>query len=276
MTGLNVSEVEQEFIGKIAFVTGGARGIGRAIAERLAERGADLILGYKIDEANAGAAAVELREAHGCRVWTLAGDLRDPKAIDKMFAWIRDEIGELHILVLSAAFGTMGRVERMGLYSWDATFEINVRSVMLCSRAALPLLKESRGCIVALSSIGAFVAFQEYAAVGSSKAALESLVRYLANEFTPDGVAVNAVSAGPVDTRAIKWFRKPEAVYRFAECKTTQGRIGESDDIAHVVVFLCSDRARWIVGQTIVADGGITLGINFEDWIRDTGQDEGI
>jgi enoyl-[acyl-carrier protein] reductase III len=276
MTGLNVSEVEQEFSGKIAFITGGARGIGRAVADRLAERGADLILGYKVDEANAEAAAVELREAHGCKVWTVPGDIRDPKAIDKMFEWVREEVGELHILVLSAAFGTMGRIERMGLYSWDATYEINVRSVMLCSRAALPLLKESHGSIVALSSIGAFVAFQEYAAVGSSKAALESLVRYLANEFTPDGVAVNAVSAGPVDTRAIKWFKKPEAVYRFAECKSAMGRIGQSDDIAHVVAFLCSDRARWIVGQTIIADGGITLGINFEDWIRDTGQDEGI
>lgn len=271
-----MSQVEQEFKGRIALVTGGARGIGRAISERLAERGADLILGYKTDAGNAEQAAEELREQFGCKVWTVKGDMRDPKAIDAMFAWVREEVGELHILVLSAAFGTMGRIERMGLYSWDATYEINVRSVMLCSRAAFPLLKETGGCIVALSSIGAFVAFQEYAAVGSSKAALESLVRYLANEFTPDGVAVNAVSAGPVDTRAIQWFRKPEAVYRFAECKTTQGRIGQSDDIAHVVAFLCSDRARWIVGQTIVADGGITLGINFEDWIRDTGQDEGI
>ena len=257
-------------------VTGGARGIGRAVSERLAERGADLILGYKTDAKNAEAAAEELRQQFGCKVWIVQGDMRDPKAIDKMFQWVREEVGQLHMLVLSAAFGTMGRIERMGLYSWDATYEINVRSVMLCSRAALPLLKESKGSIVALSSIGAFVAFQEYAAVGSSKAALESLVRYLANEFTPDGVAVNAVSAGPVDTRAIKWFKKPEAVYRFAECKSAMGRIGESDDIAHVVAFLCSDRARWIVGQTIVADGGITLGINFEDWIRDTGQDEGI
>ncbi len=271
-----MSAVEQEFEGRIAFVTGGARGIGKAVAEQLAARGSDVILGYKSDEATAEAAAEELRRAHGHRVWTLRGDLRDPKQIQAMFAWIGDEIGRLDQLVLSAAFGTMGRIERMGLYSWDATYEINVRSVMLCARAALPLLKESRGCIVALSSIGAFVAFQEYAAVGSSKAALEALVRYLANEFTPDGVAVNAVSAGPVDTRAIRWFRRPEAVVRFAECKTTQGRIGRVDDIAHVVTFLCSDRARWIVGQTIVADGGITLGINFEDWIRDTGQDEDL
>jgi len=268
--------MEQEFEGKIGFITGGARGIGLATAHRLAERGANLILGYKKDEANAEAVAQQLRDTYGRRVWTLGGELRDPKQIKEMFAWIRDEIGQLDQLVLSAAFGTMGRIERMGLYSWDATYEINVRSVMLCSREAFPLLKESGGCIVALSSIGAFVAFQEYAAVGSSKAAMESLVRYLANEFSPDGVAVNAVSAGPVDTRAIQWFRNPDAVFRFAEKKTVQGRIGEVDDIAHVVAFLCSDRARWIVGQTIVADGGITLGINFEDWLKHTGNDEGI
>ena len=268
--------VEQEFEGRIGFVTGGARGIGRAVAHRLAERGADLILGFKKDEDNAEKGAAEIREKHGRRVWTLGGDLRDPKQIKQMFVWIRDEIGQLDQLVCSAAFGTMGRVERMGLYSWDATYEINVRSVLLCAREGFPLLKKSQGTIVALSSIGAFVAFQEYAAVGSSKAALESLVRYLANEFTPEGVAVNAVSAGPVDTRAIQWFRKPEAVYRFAEKKTAQGRIGDVDDIAQVVAFLCSDRARWIVGQTIVADGGITLGINFEDWLEHTGNDEGL
>ena len=271
-----MSEIEQEFAGRIAFVTGGARGIGMAVSHALAARGADLILGYKKDETNAVAAADALREKYGYQAWTVAGDLRDPKAITAMFKQIADEVGKLDILVLSAAFGTMGRIERMGLYSWDATYEINVRSVMLCARAAKPLLVESGGCIVALSSIGAFVAFQEYAAVGSSKAALEALVRYLANEFTPEGIAVNAVSAGPVDTRAIQWFRKPEAVHRFAECKTTQGRIGQPDDIAGVVAFLCSDRARWIVGQTLIADGGITLGINFEDWIRDTGQDEGL
>ncbi len=271
-----MSETEQEFAGRIAFITGGARGIGIAVSHTLAERGADLILGYKKDEANAEEAAEALRKAHGCQVWTVGGDLRDPKAITAMFKQITDEVGKLDMMVLSAAFGTMGRIERMGLYSWDATYEINVRSVMLCARAAKPMLKESGGCIVALSSIGAFVAFQEYAAVGSSKAALEALVRYLANEFTPEGIAVNAVSAGPVDTRAIQWFRKPEAVHRFAECKTTQGRIGQPEDISGVVAFLCSDRARWIVGQTIIADGGITLGINFEDWIRDTGQDEGL
>ncbi|MDP7112135.1 MAG: SDR family oxidoreductase [Myxococcota bacterium] len=271
-----MSEIAQEFSGRIAFITGGARGIGLAVSHALAEQGADLILGYKKDETNAEQAAAALHEQYGCQVWTVAGDLRDPKSITAMFKQIAEEAGKLDILVLSAAFGTMGRIERMGLYSWDATYEINVRSVMLCARAAHPMLKESGGCIVALSSIGAFVAFQEYAAVGSSKAALESLVRYLANEFTPDGIAVNAVSAGPVDTRAIQWFRKPEAVHRFAECKTTQGRIGQPEDISSVVAFLCSDKARWIVGQTIVADGGITLGINFEDWLRDTGQDEGL
>ncbi len=257
-------------------ITGGSRGIGRAVAHELAGKGADLILGYKTDLKNAEEAANELRSTYDCKVWLVKGDLRDPKQIEAMFKTVEEEVGTLHMLVLSAAFGTMGRIERMGLYSWDATYDINVRSVMLCSRAAFGLLKKDGGAIVALSSIGAFVAFQEYAAVGSSKAALESLVRYLANEFSPHGVAVNAVSAGPVDTRAIQWFRKPEAVFRFAECKTVKGRIGEVDDIAPVVSFLCSDKARWIVGQTIVADGGITLGINFEDWIRDTGQDEGI
>lgn len=259
--------------GKVALITGGTRGIGLAVGRRLAAAGADLVLNYKSDAGNAEAIAREIREATGRRVEALPADMRRPEQIKALFDRIRAGWGRLDYLVPNAAFGTMGRVERMGVMSWDATYEINVRSVMICAKEAAPLLRASRGAICAISSIGARVAFQEYAAIGSSKAALESLVRYLANELTPSGVAVNAVAAGPVDTRVINWFRKPEAVHRFARLHSTVGRIGTVEDVADVVMFLLSDQARWIVGQTITADGGVTLGVNFEDWLKKTGND---
>lgn len=262
-----------DFTGKVALITGGTRGIGLAVGRMLAEGGADLILNYKSDAGNAEEIARELRDSTSRRVEAIPADMRRPEQIKAMFERIRKEWDRLDYIVPNAAFGTMGRTERMGIMSWDATYEINVRSVMICAKEAAPLLRASRGAICAISSIGARVAFQEYAAIGSSKAALESLVRYLANELTPDGVAVNAVAAGPVDTRVINWFRNPEAVHRFARLHSTVGRIGTVQDVARIVVFLLSDEARWIVGQTITADGGVTLGVNFEDWLRKTGND---
>ncbi len=262
-----------DFTGKVALITGGTRGIGLAVAEMLATSGCQLLLNYKKDGDNAQETASRLASTHGVRVETVKADMRSPDEIKAMFRGIREGWGRLDYLIPNAAFGTMGRIERMGLMSWDATYEINVRSVMLCAKEAAPLLRESRGAICAVSSIGSSVAFQEYAAVGSSKAALESLVRYLANELTPHGVAVNAVAAGPVDTRVINWFRNPEAVHRFARLHSPMGRIGTAEDIGKVVVFLLSDESRWIVGQTLIADGGVTLGVNFEDWLSKTGND---
>jgi len=261
------------FEGKVALITGGTRGIGLAVARDLAGKGCNLALNFKSDANNAQETADALAKEFGITAKVYQADMRKPDEIKAMFGAYAEDYQSLDYLVPNAAFGTMGKIERMGVKSWDATYEINVRSVLLCAKHALPMLRESKGAICAISSIGARIAFQEYAAVGSSKAALESLIRYMANEFTPEGIAVNGVSAGPVDTRVINWFRRPEAVHRFARLHTTMGRIGEAEDISRVVTFLLSDEARWIVGQTITADGGATLAVNFEDWLINTGND---
>ncbi|MCK6527116.1 SDR family oxidoreductase [Myxococcota bacterium] len=252
--------------GKIALVTGGSRGIGKAIALRLAREGADVIINYKQDAAAAEEAAAEVR-GFGRRAWAFQADMRKPEEIKRLCAEIKKEVGDLGILVHNAAFGTMAPTMRMGRASWQATFDTNVTALLLLSQGVYPLLKKSGGHIVAISSVGSFTCFSEYAAIGSSKAAMEALVRYLAFDLAREGIRANTVSAGPVDTRAVTWFKYPNAVWNFGTKKSPLGRMGMPEDLAGIVAFLCTPDADWIVGQTIVADGGIMLGVEFKDWL---------
>ncbi len=254
--------------GKVALVTGGTRGIGKAIALRLAGDGADLILNYKSDTTTAEETAAEIR-ALGRKVWIFQADMRDDKAIKGLCKSVTKEVGKLDILVHNAAFGTMGSILRMGMYSWRAAMDINVAALLLLSQKLAPLLEKSGGHIIGMSSIGADMTFSEYACIGVSKAAMEALCRYLAYELAPIGIRCNAVSAGPVVTRALDWFKHPEAVHRYATTKSPLSRIGYPKDVAGIVSFLCTPDADWIVGQVIRADGGVSMGENFNDWLSD-------
>jgi NAD(P)-dependent dehydrogenase (short-subunit alcohol dehydrogenase family) len=144
--------------GKIALVTGGTRGIGRAISLRLAQDGADIILNYKSDGETAEQTAQEIRDL-GRTVWLYQADMRDDKAIRGLTKAIKDDVGKLDILVHNAAFGTMGSILRMGLFSWRAAMDINVTALLLLSQQLAPLLREQGGHIIGLSSIGADMTF---------------------------------------------------------------------------------------------------------------------
>ncbi len=255
--------------GKIALVTGGTRGIGKAISMRLAQDGADIILNFKSDATTAEETAAEIR-ALGRKVWVFQADMRDDKAIRGLTKTIKDEVGQLDILVHNAAFGTMGSILRMGLFSWRAAMDINVTALLLLSQQLAPLLQENDGGhIIGLSSIGADMTFSEYANIGVSKAAMEALCRYLAYELAPLGIHTNAVSAGPIQTRAIDWFKYPHAVHNYATTKSPLSRMGTPGDLCGIVSFLCTPDADWILGQTIRADGGISMGEDFMDWLSD-------
>lgn len=251
--------------GKVALITGGTRGIGLEISHRLADRGADLILAYKKDLENATAAKDAL-EAKGRRVQLIQGDLRKPEGVEAMFEQVKTGLDQIDILVLNAAFGTMGEVDRMGRFSWRASYDTNVLSPMLTAKSALPWLKRKGGVITATSTLGAHTAYPTYVAIGSSKAAMESLVKYMAFEWAKYGIRANSVAAGPVETRAIDWFRYPEAVRIFTAKKGLAGRMGMPADIAEVAVWLCTDESRWIWGQSIIAEGGILVGVDYESW----------
>jgi enoyl-[acyl-carrier protein] reductase III len=243
--------------GKKALVTGGTRGIGRAIALRLAEEGASLVLNY-LDNDAAAEEALALVRAKNPDASLAKANLADADAAKALAEEAVRRLGRVDYVVHCAALGTFKRVLDLRVNQWDLSFDINVKSfLILVQRLAKHMPKG--GSVVALSSSGASRAVPNYGAIGISKAALEALVRYLAAELAPGGIRVNAVSAGPVDTQSLASFPGHEEMKRELARRTPAGRLGRPEDLAGLVSFLLSPDAEWIVGQTLVADGGLSL-----------------
>jgi enoyl-[acyl-carrier protein] reductase III len=243
--------------GKKALVTGGTRGIGRAIALRLAEEGAEVVLNYLDNDAAAEEALALVRKKSPGSSLAKA-NLADPDAAKGLAEEAVRRLGHVDYLVHCAALGTFKRVLDLRANQWDLSFDINVKSFLLVVQRLAKHMPKG-GSVVALSSSGASRAVPNYGAIGISKAALEALVRYLAAELIPEGVRVNAVSAGPVDTRSLASFPGHEEMKRELVRRTPAGRLGRPEDLAGLVSFLLSPDADWIVGQTLVADGGLSL-----------------
>ena len=233
-------------------VTGGTRGIGRAIALRFARAGADRIaLGYMRNDRAADEAAAELR-ALGAEITLVRGNITSSRVLEDV-----RELGRLDVLVHNAATGVIRPALETEDKHWDWTMNANARALLQLARIAAPQM-EPGASIVAISSLGAQRVLENYTLVGTSKAALESLVRYLAVELAPRGVRVNAVSGGVVDTGALEHFPNREAMLASGAANPV-GRLVAPDDIAGAVAFLCSPDAAMICGQTIVVDGGFSL-----------------
>ena len=247
-----------ELTGKTVLVTGGSRGIGRAIALRLVDDGADIIINYLRNERAADETCAEIR-ARGGRAEAIAADVGDPDDVRKMFARIRERRTPLDILVHNAAIGRFQPLLRVRPSQWDMSFRTNAHALLLLTREALGLLPEPGGRIVALSSLGSHRYVPFYGAVGISKAALENVVRYLAVELASRGIAVNAVSGGMIDSDTLRGFPQYEVLRDTIVQRTPANRLGTPEELADVVHFLCSERARWIYGQTLIADGGFSL-----------------
>ncbi len=247
-----------EFDGKRALVTGGSRGIGRAISLRLAVGGADVAFSYLKNEEAAAETALAI-ERLGRRAVRHKADVAEPRELKSLFAAVGESFGGLDLFVSNAVSGVIGPAARIGRFGWDRALDTNARAFLLGMQEAARLFPESGGRAVAVSSIGSFTCLPGYAAVGASKAALETLVRYFAKELAPRGVAVNAVSGGPVDTAALDYFPDRDALVETWRERTPARRIARPEEIAAVAVFLLSEEASWIQGQTIVVDGGLTL-----------------
>ncbi|MDE2802293.1 MAG: enoyl-[acyl-carrier-protein] reductase FabL [Chloroflexota bacterium] len=233
--------------------------MGRAIAHELAALGADIVVSYFRNHAEARAAQQEI-EALGVQCLRVAAHLAEPEQVRKLFDAVRDRFGRLDILVNNAASG----VNRPGLEleekHWDWTLNINSKAPWLCTKEAVPLMKEG-GRVVNISSLGANRVFPNYTSVGVSKAALEALTRYMAVELAPLGISVNAVSGGYVQTDALEHFPNREEMLATARSKTPGGELLTAEDLAKAVAFLCSDAAAMIRGQVIVVDGGMSLAL---------------
>jgi len=234
-------------------VTGGSRGIGREIARRFAELGAGRIaIGYMRNDRAAEEAAAEV-EGLGAEVVLVRGNVSSRKVLDQVA-----DLGALDVLVHNAATGVARPAIETEDKHFDWTMSANARALIALSRAAVPSMPAGSS-IVALSSLGAQRVLENYALVGASKAALESIVRHLAVELAPRGIRVNAVSAGVVETDALDAFPNREQMLSWSLGRTPAGRLVEPGDIAGAVCFLCSPDAEMIRGQTIIIDGGFSL-----------------
>ncbi len=245
--------------GRAALVTGGSRGIGRAIALKLARDGADVAVGY-LRRRSAAEAVAEAVRALGRRAAVVRGDVSDDVAVARIVRESVDALGGLNIVVANAAFGVMRPALDLDAKGWHRTLDAMGRSLLTLAQAAVAHLEGRPGArIIGISSPGWARVMPNYAAVGSAKAVLETLTRYLAVELAPRGILVNAVSGGVIETDALEQFPNRDELLAAAAARTPLGRAGRPEDIADVVALLCREEARWICGQVIVADGGYTI-----------------
>jgi enoyl-[acyl-carrier protein] reductase III len=248
-----------DFRGRRALVTGGSRGLGAVIARTLAARGAHVFLNYSRDDAAAEGTLARIVADGGSGTLAKANLLR-PEDIRRLFDGVR-QAGGLEILVHNAAIGSFKPTLDVRPNQWDLSMAINARALLLCAREAAALMEGRCGKIVSVSSLGSSRVMPRYGAVGITKAALESLTRYLAAELAPRGIQVNAVSAGVIGGSSIRAHPEYEALVAQAVARTPAGRVGRPEDVANIVVFLCSPLAEWMVGQILVADGGLSLSL---------------
>jgi len=243
--------------GKVALVTGASRGIGRAIAQKLASAGCDVAVNYYNSAEEAEALCAEIR-GMGRRACALQASVGIPDSVDDMFVEFGKQFDHLDILISNAASGVLKPALEMTLKHWRWCLETNALALNLLAQRAVPLMPAGAS-IIAMSSLGASRAMPDYGFIGASKAALESLVRTLAQELGPRQIRVNAVSAGVVDTDALRYFpNREELLANFAR-RTPAGPVLTPQDVAGAVYLLCLPEAAMITGHTLVVDGGFCI-----------------
>jgi enoyl-[acyl-carrier protein] reductase III len=248
---------DRPFAGQVVLITGGSRGIGRATARRFAQGGAHVVVNYLRHRQAADETAEELRR-YGVEAVPVRADVSDPDDLDRLFATAREQFGGLDILVSNAALGVLRPAMELNVKHWQKTLDVMGRALLLCAQRAVPLMAGRWGRIISISSVGSVRVLPNYVGPGVAKGILETLTRYLAVELAPRGISVNAVSGGVIETEALDAFPN-KADMLAAGQRAPMGRLGQPDDLAAVVTLLCRPEARWICGQTIVADGGYSL-----------------
>ncbi|AUY48154.1 3-oxoacyl-ACP reductase family protein [Streptomyces sp. CB01881] len=238
--------------GKAALVTGGSRGIGEAVALRLAEDGADVALTYQGSAERAEAVAAKIT-AMGRRGWAVRADSADPQAVRDVVEAVAERFGRLDILVNNAGVGVLGPIGELALDDVDRVLEVNVRAPFLFAQAASAHLTEGGRIITIGSCIAKRVAFPGASLYGASKAATIGLTKALARELGPRGITVNVIHPGPIDTE-MNPADGPSA--EFQAGLTALGRYGSGADIAATVAHLAGEDGRYISGAEIAVDGG--------------------
>ena len=243
--------------GKIAFVTGASRGIGRAIALKLAKAGCDVAMAYHNSHEEAESVCNIIR-ATGRRAQAMQADVSDPESIAEAFKTFRDQFERVDFVVSNAAIGVLRPALELTLKHWRRCMETNALALNSLAQQAVPCMTAG-GCLIGISSLGASRAIPQYAFIGASKAALEALARSLAQELGPRKIRVNIVSAGVVDTDALKFFPNREQLMAEYARRTPAGPTLTTENVADAVYLLCLPEASMITGHTLVVDGGYCI-----------------
>lgn len=254
-------ETARPLEGQVAVVTGASRGIGRATALELGRRGAAVIVHYRRD-AEAARTVVSTIESEGGRARAVPAELGDLEALERMFATIEGREGRVDVLVANAAATAFRPLLETKPHNVEKTFGITVSGFLRCVQLAAPLFSNGAR-IVAVSGFDSIRVVPRHGALGAAKAAMESLVRYLAVELADRRIRVNGVNPGFVETDSARRYAGEEyesRVRREWTAITPLGRVAEPREIASVVGFLCGDESSFVTGQTLVVDGGLTLG----------------
>lgn len=250
----------RRFENKVSLVTGSSRGIGRALALTLAREGAAIVVNY-VRNADLAAETVREIEALGSRAVAVRANMELAEEVDLLFDRVAAEFGRLDHFVSNAAASAFKKITELKAHNLDRSFDLNVRAFVLGAQHAVKLMRHG-GRIAALSSYGSIRAYPTYANLGSNKAAIEAWVRYMAVEFAPYGINVNAVNGGLIDTESCAYFYENVpgmAPIESVLTKLPKGRMGTPQEVADTIAFLLAPESEYITGQTICVDGGLSV-----------------
>ena len=245
--------------GKVAVVTGASKGIGAAIAKHLAAAGASVVVNYASSKAGADAVVAEIVQAGGKAI-AIGGSVAVESEMTALFVQAKDAYGKVDILVNNAGVFAFVPLEQITPEEYKRQFDTNVLGVLLATKAALPLFPETGGSVINISSVVSRMAPATHAIYSATKGAVDTITKSLAKELGPRQIRVNAVNPGLIVTEGVQASGFDSGEFAaMVIAGTPLGRLGQPDDVALPVVFLASDAARWITGETIFVSGGAAI-----------------